>query len=74
MLYEVITQSVVTDEKLLRQIAGNIPEVEIELLQDAKSGTVIIDNDKEIIDASVPTQLDFLKQVLNAGKKSLNEE
>jgi len=69
-----VSQSVVTDEKLLRQIAGNIPEVEIELLQDAKSGTVIIDNDKEIIDASVPTQLDFLKQVLNAGKKSLNEE
>lgn len=64
-----VSQSVVTDAKLIKQIAGNIPDVEIELLQDAESGTVILDNDKEIIDASVPTQLDFLKEILNAGKK-----
>lgn len=62
-------QSVVTDEKLIKRIAGNIPEVEIELLQDAQSGTVILDDDEEIVDASVPTQLDFLKEVLNASKK-----
>lgn len=62
-------QSVVTDEKLIKRIAGNIPEVEIELLQDAQSGTVILDDNEEIVDASVPTQLDFLKEVLNASKK-----
>lgn len=66
------SETVITDEKLLKKIAGNIPEVEIELLHDAESGTVILDNDNEIIDASVTTQLDFLKEVLNAGKKNID--
>ncbi len=65
-----VSESVVTDEKLIKRIAGNIPEVEIELLSDAQSGTVILDNDSEIVDASVNTQLDFLKEVLNASKKA----
>ena len=64
-----VSETVVTDEKLIKRIAGNIADVEIELLSDAKTGTVILDNDKEIIDASVTTQLDFLKEVLNATKK-----
>ena len=62
-------ESVITDQKWLKKIAGNIPEVEIELLPDAQTGTVLLDNDEEIVDASVPTQLDFLKEVLNASKK-----
>ena len=66
-----VSEKVVTDEKLLRKIAGNIPDIDIELLQDAESGTVIIDNDKEIIDASVPTQLDLLKEIMNNSKKSI---
>jgi len=64
-----ISESVVTDEKLLKFIAGNIPDVEIELLHDAESGTIILDNDKEIIDASVPTQLELLQEIMNFGKR-----
>lgn len=61
--------SVVTDEAFIKKIAGNIKDVEIELLPDAKSGTVILDNDKEIIDASVPTQLDLLQEIMNNSKQ-----
>jgi len=64
-----VSESVITDEKLLKKIAGNIPDIEIELLPDAESGTIILDNDKEIIDASVPTQLKFLKEIMDSGKK-----
>lgn len=64
-----VEASVVTDEDFVKSISGNIPDVEIELLPDAKSGTVLIDNDKEIIDASVPTQLDLLKEIMNNTKK-----
>ena len=64
-----ISESVITDEKLLKSLAGNIPDIEIEVLPDADSGTVILDNDKEIIDASVPTQLEFLKEIMDSGKK-----
>ncbi len=64
-----VSADVVTDEEFLKKIAGNIPYIDIELLPDAKSGTVLLDNDKEIIDASVPTQLDLLKEILNNSKK-----
>ena len=53
---------------LIRSIAGNIPNVEIEVLHDAEEGTVILDNDSEIIDASVPTQLEFLREIMNSRK------
>ncbi len=64
-----VSETVITDRQMIKKIAGNIPDVEIELLPDAETGTIILDNDKEIIDASIPTQLDFLKEILNAGKK-----
>jgi len=64
-----IDETVVTDQEFIKKIAGNIPDVEIEILPDAQSGTVILDDNEEIVDASVPTQLDFLKEVLNASKK-----
>lgn len=61
--------SVVTDEDFIKKIAGNIKDIEIELLPDAKSGTVILDNDKEIIDASIPTQLGLLQEIMNNSKQ-----
>lgn len=64
-----VQASVVTDEEFIKKIAGNIKDIEIELLPDAKSGTVILDNDKEIIDASVPTQLDLLQEIMNSSKQ-----
>ncbi len=60
------------DDKFLKDLAGNIPEIEIELLSDAKSGTVILDNDNEIIDASIPNQLELLAEILNSNKNQIN--
>lgn len=65
-----VEKTVVSDAKLIKSLANGIPEVEVEVLKDAESGTVLIDNDSEIIDASVGTQLDFLKQVYNSSKKA----
>jgi len=63
------SETVVTDEKLLKSISASIPYIDLELLPDAESGTILLDNDKEIIDASAPTQLKFLQEIMNAGKK-----
>ncbi len=52
----------------LKSLIKGIPDIEIEILENAKSGTVVLDNGSEIIDASVPTQLDFLKEIMENSK------
>lgn len=63
------SEGVVTDINLLRNLIGNIPNIELELLSEAESGTIIIDNEKEIIDAGVPTQLELLQEIMNSSKR-----
>ena len=63
-----ITERFRTDEKLIKDIIPYIPEVEIELDEDAEAGTVIVDNGSEIVDAGVPTQLEFLKEILRTTR------
>lgn len=63
-----ITERFRTDEKLIKDIIPFIPEVEIELDEDAEEGTVIVDNGSEIVDAGVPTQLEFLKEILRTTR------
>ena len=60
-----ITERFRTDEKLIKELIPFVPEIEIEFDEDAEEGTVILDNGSEIVDAGVPTQLDFLKEILN---------
>ncbi len=52
----------------LKSLIKGIPDIEIEILENAKTGTVVLDNGSEIIDASVPTQLDFLKEIMENSK------
>lgn len=59
-----IAERFLTDEKLMREIIPFIPEIEIEFDDEAEEGTVILDNGSEIVDAGIPTQLDFLKEIL----------
>lgn len=56
----------VTDKEFVKSLIPFIPEIDVEELdpEDAPPGTVILDNGSEIIDASVPTQLDFLKEIM----------
>ncbi len=63
-----ITERFRTDEKLVKDIIPFIPEVEIELDEDAEEGTVIVDNGSEIVDAGVPTQLEFLKEIMRTTR------
>ena len=63
-----ITRKLKTDEKLIKEIIPYIADIEIEILPDAEQGTVILDNNEEIVDASVPTQLEFLKEIMRNSR------
>lgn len=53
-----------TDANFVKELIPFIPDIEIEVLNEAEDNTVILDNGSEIIDASVPTQLDFLREIV----------
>ena len=63
-----VSREVVTDLEFMKTLVGNIPEIEVEVLPEAAEGTVILDNNSEIIDASVPTQLELLKEIMKNSK------
>lgn len=62
---EEMTERFKTDEKLINKIIPFIPDIEIVFDEDTEDGTIVLDNGSEIVDASIPTQLDFLKEILN---------
>ena len=66
----------VTDKEFVKSLIPFIPEIEVEELDplDAPPGTVVLDNGSEIIDASIPTQLDFLKEIMKNSHKEKQEE
>ena len=63
-----VSREVVTDLEFIKTLVGNIPEIEVEILPEAAEGTVILDNNSEIIDASVPTQLELLQEIMKNSK------
>lgn len=66
----------VTDKEFVKSLIPFIPEIEVEELDplDAPPGTVVLDNGSEIIDASIPTQLEFLKEIMKNSHKEEQEE
>ncbi len=68
-----LTEKFRTDEKLVSELIPFIPEVEIELDDEAEEGTIILDNGSEIVDAGIPTQLDFLREILNNTRGKTEE-
>ena len=60
-----MTEKFRTDENLIKEIIPFVPEIEIEFDDEAEEGTVILDNGSEIVDAGVPTQLEFLREILS---------
>ncbi len=69
-----ISERYLTDEKLMRDIIPYIPEIEIEFDDEAEEGTIILDNGSEIVDAGIPTQLDFLKEILKNTRGESDED
>ncbi|MBD5130542.1 MAG: hypothetical protein HDT43_11585 [Ruminococcaceae bacterium] len=51
------------DYEYLKELCPNAEHVEVELLKDAETGTVIVDNGEEITDAGIRTQLKMIKEI-----------
>ncbi|MCM1523097.1 MAG: hypothetical protein NC120_01455 [Ruminococcus sp.] len=70
------SRAMVTDKEFVKSIISFIPEIEVEELapEDAPAGTIVLDNGSEIIDASIPTQLEFLKEIMKSSRGESEEE
>ncbi|MBQ7782802.1 MAG: hypothetical protein IJ368_02425 [Oscillospiraceae bacterium] len=64
------SKELITDSEFVKSLIPYIPEIEIEELEpeEAPAVTVELDNGSEIIDASVPTQLDFLREIMKSTR------
>lgn len=69
-----ITEKFRTDEKLIKEIIPFVPEIEIEFDDEAEEGTVILDNGSEIVDAGIPTQLEFLREILRNTRNKTEDD
>ena len=69
-----ISAEATADIDYLKSLIKGIPDIEMEILENAKTGTVVLDNGSEIIDASVPTQLDFLKEIMENSRIRKTED
>jgi flagellar biosynthesis/type III secretory pathway protein FliH len=58
------------DGSFIKQLIPYIEHIDIELLEDVQENTIILDDGDEVTDASVPTQLDLLKEILKNTRGS----
>ena len=63
-----VSEEIISDAEFVKAAVGASGDAEIEILPKAPEGTVIVDNGSEIVDASVPTQLDFLREVMENSR------
>ena len=62
-----VSEEAEIDEQLLNDVFRSCEHVDIEILEDAPAGTLLVDDGSEITDASVMTQLKMVEQ-LGKGK------
>lgn len=62
-----VSEDAEMDFEQLKSVFSSSTNVEFEVLSDAESGTLIVDNGSEIVDASVSTQLKMIEE-LGRGK------
>lgn len=62
-----VSEEMAADTDYFKKLFTNVKNVEVEVLKDAPSGTVIIDNGSEITDAGIQTQLKMIEE-LGKGK------
>ena len=62
-----VSEEMAADTDYFKKLFNNVKNVEVEVLKDAPSGTVIIDNGSEITDAGIQTQLKMIEE-LGRGK------
>ena len=66
-----VSEEMAADTDYFKKLFTNVKNVEVEVLKDAPSGTVIIDNGSEITDAGIQTQLKMIEE-LGRGKYRLS--
>jgi flagellar biosynthesis/type III secretory pathway protein FliH len=52
------------DGTFVKQLIPFVKDIDIQILEDAPENTIILDDTDEVTDASIPTQLDLLKEIL----------
>lgn len=67
-----VSKEMRSDANFIKEILSYIPEIEVEYLppEDYPAGTVILDDGNEVVDASVPTQLEFLQEIMKKTHSS----
>ena len=62
-----LSEDIEADFKILKKCFSDTTQVEFEVLDDAESGTLLVESDSEILDAGVSTQLRMIEE-LGRGK------
>ncbi|MDR0986246.1 MAG: hypothetical protein LBL98_00930 [Ruminococcus sp.] len=52
------------DGSFVKQLIPFVKDIDIQILDDVPENTIILDDTNEVTDASIPTQLDLLKEIL----------
>jgi flagellar assembly protein FliH len=60
---------ITADGTFLKTILPHVRDIDIELVDEAAAGTVVLDDGADVTDASVPTQLEFLREILDNSRK-----
>ncbi len=71
---DAVTERFRTDEKLVKDLIPFISDIELELDREAEVGTVIEDDGSQIVDAGIPTQLEFLQEIIRNTRGEANDE
>jgi flagellar biosynthesis/type III secretory pathway protein FliH len=58
------------DGSFIKQLIPYIEHIDVELSDEAPEGTIILDDGDEVTDASIPTQLELLKEILKNTRGS----
>jgi flagellar biosynthesis/type III secretory pathway protein FliH len=52
------------DASFVKQLIPFVKDIDIQILEDVPENTIVLDDLSEVTDASIPTQLDLLKEIL----------
>jgi flagellar biosynthesis/type III secretory pathway protein FliH len=67
-----VSRTFKADATLMEKLIPTVEHIEIKILEDAPAGTVILDDGENVTDASVPTQLEFLREIMKNTRKNGN--
>lgn len=65
-----VSKEVIADPELVKSIVGGnaIPKIEVEIDEEAQPGTILLESGQSMVDASIPNQLDLLREILDSSR------